>query len=900
MRKFKALILFVAVCAAVAVNAEKREHRATWMSGYISDWPTQALTEANVEAQKTRCLMDLDSLVRYNMTTIYYHVRTMCDAMYDSKYEPWSSYIAGTRGTTPPLDPLRFILDESHKRGLEVYAWFNPYRYLNSSVMTGWGNNGGDKNYENSHPDWLIEYHNGSTTHTILNPALPEVKQRIVDVIADLLGKYDVDGVVFDDYFYQNGLPMSYDAEQYEAYVAGGGTLSQGDWRRENVNDMVRMVNAYIKANKPWVRFGIGPAGVACSSQEVADKYGVEPSPGSDWQYNGIYSDPMAWISEGSIDFISPQVYWPIGYDAADYGLITPWWYEVAKKFNRHCYISQDISANFGTESNANRDLDEFVEEVELNRSSDKVGGTSGVVYFPWKDLRSDYKLVNRRQVKLSSYLRYNVFQTKSLTPAVTWIKAECPGAVTGVTRSGRTISWLSDMDNVRYTVYAVPADETGSFHKEAEYLLGISYSDSFEIPVYDSKYPEQGVADADLDKYAYAVCVLDRYGNEYSAVFEGADVTQAAKPVPSYPLNGTKTGPAFRFQWSGDAAVYEIEISDDPEMKNILTKKEVTGNYVASTDIWDFDAETTYYWTVTARGNNTIETVSDVNGFTVDTFRITSPENEQTDCPDNVTIGWSNVEGGEYHLEISNNLTFALVTYSVDTDKTSVTVPECVLSGGTTYYARVSSSSDGVEFTSEPVCFTTAVIVPDVPVFVTPSENGETLYSNWVIEVEPERGIRNCNVMICNDNSFTPRRSYNGTFTDFVFKTPELGDVNIISTPLVDGTTYYVRARFSYVNEEGVPTNTDWTEPMTFVYNAEAGVGDVADEGIVFVGGDEPAVVANEPGVEVSVYGMDGRLRMVAVTDASGRAPLSGLAEGAYMVVVRSESEVKTFKLVR
>ena len=226
MRKFKALILFVAVCAAVAVNAEKREHRATWMSGYISDWPTEALTEANAEAQKTRCLMDLDSLVRYNMTTIYYHVRTMCDAMYDSKYEPWSSYIAGTRGTTPPLDPLRFILDESHKRGLEVYAWFNPYRYLNSSVMTGWGNNGGDKNYENSHPDWLIEYHNGSTTHTILNPALPEVKQRIVDVIADLLSKYDVDGIHLD----------------YIRYPETWKVNTKNDKARQNITDIVKNV----------------------------------------------------------------------------------------------------------------------------------------------------------------------------------------------------------------------------------------------------------------------------------------------------------------------------------------------------------------------------------------------------------------------------------------------------------------------------------------------------------------------------------------------------------------------------------------------------------------------------------------------------------------------------------
>lgn len=279
-------------------SALKREHRATWMSAYVNDWPSTPITAGNAETLKKVGLTALDSLQRNNFTTIYYHARVMCDAMYDSKYEPWSSFVSSTRGETPAFDPLAFIVENAHARGLEVYAWLNPYRYLNSESQEGWGSAGGDKNYENSHPEWLIKWKNGSQTWTILNPALPEVKQRIVDVVADILDKYDVDGIVFDDYFYQNGLPTTYDADDYNAYLAEGGTLSQGDWRRENVNDMVRKVNAYIKSTKPWVRFGIGPAGVAASDADVAAKYGVEPCPGSDWQYNEIYSDPLAWLSE--------------------------------------------------------------------------------------------------------------------------------------------------------------------------------------------------------------------------------------------------------------------------------------------------------------------------------------------------------------------------------------------------------------------------------------------------------------------------------------------------------------------------------------------------------------------------------------------------------------------------
>ena len=287
--------------------------------------------------------------------------------MYDSKYEPWSSYVSGTRGKAPAFDPFAYILEQAHARGLEVYAWLNPYRYINSSYSSGYGNAGGDKNYENSHPEWLIEWNNGGTTWTILNPALPEVKQRIVDVIADIMSKYDIDGVIFDDYFYQNGLPESYDAADYTKYTEGGGTLSQADWRRENVNDMVRMVNAYIKSTKPWVRFGIGPAGVA-GKPEVTAKYGLPACPGSDWQYNGISSDPLAWLAEGSIDFISPQVYWNIGNENADFANITPWWYMACKKFNRHCYISQSLTGNFGKASS----LDEFVNQVEMIRSSNE------------------------------------------------------------------------------------------------------------------------------------------------------------------------------------------------------------------------------------------------------------------------------------------------------------------------------------------------------------------------------------------------------------------------------------------------------------------------------------------------------------------------------------------------
>ena len=470
MRRIFTLSLLSAILFALPLSAQKREHRAVWMSAYTGCWPSGKLTANNAERQKEICRMDLDSLQRSNFTTIYYHARVMCDATYDSKYEPWSSYVSTARGVEPAFDPFGFLVEEAHARGLEVYAWLNPYRYLDSSYQEDWGSAGGDKNYENSHPEWLIKWKNGSHTWTILNPALPEVKQRIVDVIADIMDKYDVDGIVFDDYFYQSSLPEEYDAEWYNAYVAEAEAaeetpMSQLDWRRENVNDMVRKVNAYIKSTKPWVRFGIGPAGIACTDESIAEKYGILPSPGHDNQYNSIASEPVAWLHEGSIDFISPQIYW-----LDSYATLAPWWYETAGKFNRHCYTSQTLSSFSSAAS-----MNVYVNQIDLTRAND-ILEAPGYVFFQWRLLKSSSKRIERKDVKLLHWLRENAYHDHALPPAVTWLKADCPGVVSNLKRDGRTLSW-SGPENVRYTVYAVPADvPMEDFRKEAEYLRGISY----------------------------------------------------------------------------------------------------------------------------------------------------------------------------------------------------------------------------------------------------------------------------------------------------------------------------------------------------------------------------------------------------------------------------------------
>ena len=897
MRRIFTLSLLSAILFALPLSAQKREHRAVWMSAYTGCWPSGKLTANNAERQKEICRMDLDSLQRSNFTTIYYHARVMCDATYDSKYEPWSSYVSTARGVEPAFDPFGFLVEEAHARGLEVYAWLNPYRYLDSSYQEDWGSAGGDKNYENSHPEWLIKWKNGSHTWTILNPALPEVKQRIVDVIADIMDKYDVDGIVFDDYFYQSSLPEEYDAEWYNAYVAEAEAaeetpMSQLDWRRENVNDMVRKVNAYIKSTKPWVRFGIGPAGIACTDESIAEKYGILPSPGHDNQYNSIASEPVAWLHEGSIDFISPQIYW-----LDSYATLAPWWYETAGKFNRHCYTSQTLSSFSSAAS-----MNVYVNQIDLTRTND-ILEAPGYVFFQWRLLKSSSKRIERKDVKLLHWLRENAYHDHALPPAVTWLKADCPGVVSNLKRDGRTLSW-SGPENVRYTVYAVPADvPMEDFRKEAEYLRGISYDTTFEIPQAEANYPKFGISDENLDAYNYAVAVFDRYGNEYSATFVGSEASVSDKPTLTYPLEGDFTPNIFEFKWEGTSPLYEVMVATDPEMENVVARKEVSGNFLASSELCTFEAGKDYYWTVTARDNNAAETRSDVNSFKVDVFRIVSIANEATDVDLSPIVEWSEFdEGATYRLEISERWSFSLLKAELTTNACSMAIPDYLLAGNTHYYARVIGTlPDGSTQRTATVEFTTRYAEVPMPTILAPASDGETMYSNKCIALQPQEGTIMTYIMVSASKSFPARSSYTGSF-EGRYHSPNLSEIKMISTPLEDGKTYYTRARYSYRDESGAIVYTDWTPARSFVYSAASGINEVATSGVYVVSTPSPVLVAGEAGVRVDVFSADGRMAASLTTDEAGNADLSGVGgKGAYLLkVVFSGGETETLKFVK
>lgn len=490
--------VLLAIAALPMLSGVKREVRSVWMATvWALDWPSST---SSTTAQKNEMVKYLNVLQKNNFNAVYFQVRTMSDAFYKSSYEPWSSYLTGTRGKDPGWDPLAFVVEECHKRGMECHAWVNPYRF---STGSNWST-AQDQALKSA--GMLLAYtkSDGKTT-TILNPGLESVRKRIVDVCKEIISNYDVDGLVFDDYFYPEGIPVTSSAGDYDLWQKSGASMTFGDWRRNNVNQMVADVYKMVQQQKPYVRFGISPAGAACTSAAVAAKHGIDRCPvASDWQYDGIFSDPVAWLEAGTIDYISPQLYWKTNHKTNPFGPMTKWWSYVAKHFGRHHYASHSIS--FLNSSNTTGDWEEIGKQVQFSRDYTENEAPGAVFY-------SAAYVTGKKQSGFGEWLQVNKFQNKALTPAIDWKKSDLEKVqVSALNKRATVLSWTG-VDNVRYSVYAVPESvnvETLDSNIPAEYLLGVSYKTTYTMP------------DDKKSGYNYAVCVLDRYGNEYEPVYYG------------------------------------------------------------------------------------------------------------------------------------------------------------------------------------------------------------------------------------------------------------------------------------------------------------------------------------------------------------------------------------------
>jgi uncharacterized lipoprotein YddW (UPF0748 family) len=298
-----------------------REFRGAWVAAVNNiDWPSKrTLTTAQ---QKAELLAILDKCAALKLNVVVLQVRPACDALYASKLEPWSEYLTGTQGRAPnPFwDPLEFAVREAHQRGLELHAWFNPFRARHS---TGTKTYAAANHLSQTRPDLVKTY----GTHLWLDPGLQEVQDHSARVILDVVQRYDIDGVHVDDYFYpyrekdaqKVEIPFP-DGASWAAYQRGGGKLARDDWRRDNVNRFIARMYREVKAAKPWVQVGISPFGIYRPGHPAQIK-------GFD-QYESLFADPRAWLANGWLDYLAPQLYWRIDPPGQSFPVLLKWWTE--------------------------------------------------------------------------------------------------------------------------------------------------------------------------------------------------------------------------------------------------------------------------------------------------------------------------------------------------------------------------------------------------------------------------------------------------------------------------------------------------------------------------------------------------------------------------------------------
>lgn len=677
-RFFIAILFAITLFTNMKSEAPKREWRSTWLATVANiDWPRVRGTSPEIIAQQKQGMIDyLDGLKMMNMNAICFQVRSMCDAMYESSYEPWSSYLTGTRGTNPGWDPLAFVVEECHKHGIDCYAWVNPYRWSHNG--TNW-----NTDFDNSLKKRGILLANGEDK-TYLNPGLPEVREHIVKVCNEIITKYDVQGLIFDDYFYPGSIPANENAGDFNLWKNSGSELSFSDWRRANVDQMVKDVYDMIQECRPDLRFGISPASAAGRS---AWKYGLPTAPFAqyDWQYEGIYSDPLSWLNSGTIDFISPQEYFHTDDASKPFEQLAGWWDEMATHFGRHHYSSLSISCL--ADDNSQTHWDEHVNQTLIARQLSRTG-IFGLCYFSTRYLNGP------AVTGAGEYFRDKLFSRPSLAPIIDWKKGTNYAPVDGLEMNHGTLKWNATVNGnaiIRYTIYAVPnsisySDALTDDGLSNEYLLGVSYSTEYSLPAEQS------------EGYWYAVCIYDGYGRESRPAIIGYNngVSQAMYLLT--PTHSVSVDWDCTFSWSAlDNASYSIEIAEDDDFKNISYSQKWINEPTVTLDLGFVEDNKEYFWRIIAMEEGKVETVSKSSSFTSPTRNdainatLISPKDGEKVGKD-IAFEWKGDENTDFFtLQIASSPDFTNIVYKVETIDYKADVPSAFVGLGT-YYWRVTS----------------------------------------------------------------------------------------------------------------------------------------------------------------------------------------------------------------
>nr|PZN57495.1 MAG: hypothetical protein DIU61_02025 [Bacteroidota bacterium] len=486
MRYFSLFLGLLAALTSMAQEHPKRELRAAWIATVSNiDWPSKpGLNAYDQQAEYTHLL---DILKGVGMNAVIVQVRPTADAFYPSSYEPWSEFLTGQQGKSPEpyYNPLAFMIAEAHKRCMEFHAWFNPYRVSIRDSATFAANHP-----FHSHPEWFVKY--GGRWY--YDPGHPGAQEYVLQTIIEIVRHYDLDAVHFDDYFYPYRIAGEVfpDSCSYQDY--GQAYANIDDWRRSNVDFFVRELSARIKQEKPHVKFGISPFGVWRNDDK--DPEGSRTRAGQT-NYDDLYADVLKWLKEGWIDYVTPQLYWHIGFEVADYSVLVDWWSK--HSYGRQLFIGQ---AAYRIGRAGWEDPDELANQIALNRTYQEIGGS---MYFSAKVFAEDRLGIN---AKMKS-----IYPSPALVPAMSWIDTTAPSAPTiqqvgGSQTDGVMLSWADTTDAAYYVVYR--------FQQGTQ----ISADNPANITAIVPRQPSalQSWRDATVSKrtsYIYGITAVDRTHNE-------------------------------------------------------------------------------------------------------------------------------------------------------------------------------------------------------------------------------------------------------------------------------------------------------------------------------------------------------------------------------------------------
>lgn len=474
----------------------KRQLRGEWVASVVNiDWPSKpGLTPDQQQAEYSGLLDDAQKL---NLNAMVVQVRPTADSFYPSSLEPWSQYLTGTQGKDPGYDPLAYLVQATHARNLEFHAWINPYRVSMSTDLSKLSADSVAK----QHPDWIVSY--GGKLY--LDPGIPAAREHVEQVVMDIVNRYDVDGIHFDDYFYpypSGGKDFPDDAT-FAKY--GAGFTDKGDWRRNNINTLMRDLDEQIHAAKPWVKFGVSPFGVWRNQSE--DPTGSATTAGAE-DYSSLYADTRAWIRNGWVDYINPQIYWSMDLSAAAYRVLVPWWANEVKNTDVALYIGE-ADYKVGTNGDpAWHDPQEILRHLEYDQQFPEVDGN---VWFSAKDLRAN-------RLGATDLLASGPYAHPALVPVIDHLGGSAPHPVALAraesTADGVRLSWPSSphpQDTAYYAVYRLKQGETvdACTFATGDHLVATVRRSGDHWQTWTDDTAEPGTS------YTYYVTALDRLHHE-------------------------------------------------------------------------------------------------------------------------------------------------------------------------------------------------------------------------------------------------------------------------------------------------------------------------------------------------------------------------------------------------